>query len=85
MSTKILTPDRSTGEQPGLPSALTQIRATVSRAVAAVCFWLAIALPLIYIPLLTRGGESVGDVQTLGTLLAVNAVALVVGHTHRRG
>lgn len=84
MSTEALGPDRSTGEQPGLPSALAEIRATVGRVVAAVCFWLAVALPLIYIPLLARGVESVGTVQTLGTLLAINAVALVVGHTHRR-
>lgn len=84
MSTETLGSDRSTGERPGPPSALAQVRSAVGRAVAAVCFWLAIALPLVYIPLLARGVESVSGVRTLGALLAINAVALIVGHTHRR-
>lgn len=48
-----------------------------------LAFWLAVALPFLYLPLLASGlrGE---QVTVFGTLLALNAVALVVGHGHAR-
>lgn len=82
MSTEALRPDRSTGERAGLPSVLAQARTTVARALAAVCFWLAVALPLVYVPLLAAGVEPITDPGTLAVLLAANAAALIGGHGH---
>lgn len=42
-------------------------------------FWLAIALPLLYIPLLF-GGIQAGEVTAFSLMLVGNAVALVFGH-----
>lgn len=83
MSTEVLSPDRSTGERAGLLSVLAQTRATVARALVAVCFWLAVALPLVYVPLLAAGVEPIAD--TLAALLAANAAALIGGHSHAHG
>lgn len=56
-----------------------------ARLVAAplrfVGFWAAIALPFLYLPLLV-GGLSGQEVLVFGALLATNALALVLGHSH---
>jgi len=53
------------------------LRATIQR----VSFWIAIVLPVIYLPLLSGGfGPQTGHV-VLG-LLALNLIALFVGHSH---
>jgi hypothetical protein len=58
-----------------------------ARLVAAplrfVGFWAAVALPFLYLPLLLSGLEG-QETLVFGLLLAANAVALVVGHGHRR-
>lgn len=54
------------------------------RPVRAAAFWLAIALPLAYLPALAMGFESVSMTVFVGLLIA-NAVSLVVGHGHNRG
>lgn len=55
----------------------------VSAPVRFVAFWLAVALPFLYLPLLASGLE--GQQPTVfGTLLALNSVALLVGHGHGR-
>ena len=43
-------------------------------------FWLAIALPFLYVPLLMSGIT----LATFFGLVVVNLVALVAGHTHNR-
>ena len=48
-----------------------------------VAFWAAVALPFLYVPLLFDGIDGGRAIVFLG-LLAANAVALVVGHGHRR-
>ena len=45
-------------------------------------FWSAVALPLIYLPILA-GGFAVGEASAFVALLAAHALALVVGHDHR--
>lgn len=56
-----------------------------ARLVAAplrfVGFWAAIALPFLYLPLLF-GGLAGQEALVFGFLLATNALALVVGHSH---
>lgn len=56
---------------------------TLIRPVQAVAFWLAIALPLAYLPALAGGFETT-SVRVFAALLAANAVALVVGHGYNR-
>ena len=53
------------------------IRATIRR----VSFWSAILLPLVYLPLLSGGlGPQTGHI-VIG-LIALNLIALLVGHNH---
>lgn len=55
----------------------------VTYPVQFAAFWLAVALPFIYLPLL-YGGVQGEQAAVFGTLLALNAAALVVGHGHSR-
>lgn len=84
MSTETVDPDRSVTERPESPSPLARARATLARGVAAVSFWLAVTLPAVYLPLLVAGAGASDRAVLLGALLLANAVALLVGHTHRR-
>ncbi|WP_410766790.1 hypothetical protein [Haloferax sp. DFSO60] len=48
-----------------------------------VGFWAAVALPFLYLPLLFNGlGNS--EITVFTALVALNVVALVVGHNHAR-
>lgn len=74
------TPDASTpGLQPSvdLETVLAPLRAT--------SFYAAVALPLAYVPLLVAGLETVPQVTAFAALLALNLLALVVGHGHDPG
>jgi hypothetical protein len=52
--------------------------------VAALGFWTAIALPFLYLPLLLVGPGG-GPERTIAfALIALHAVALFLGHNHRR-
>ncbi|SFR55775.1 hypothetical protein [Halogeometricum limi] len=55
----------------------------VAYPIQFVAFWLAVALPFLYLPLL-YGGLSGGQATVFGSLLALNAAALIVGHGHSR-
>jgi hypothetical protein len=48
-----------------------------------VAFWLAVALPFLYVPLLVGGLQGERPTVFVGLLL-LNAVALVIGHEHGR-
>ncbi len=50
--------------------------------VRVVSFWTAVVLPFVYLPLLVGGLQ--GDATLFGGLLALNAVALLLGHDYRR-
>lgn len=56
----------------------------VTRGIRAAGFWLAIAIPFLYLPLLYGGLAGPRDVIAFCGLLFLNVVALVVGHGHRR-
>lgn len=47
-------------------------------------FWAAVALPFLYVPLLFAGLTGGRGIVFL-TLVVLNIVALVAGHSHRRG
>ena len=55
----------------------------VREAVRAAAFWLAIGIPVAYVPLLAYGLSGWAAVLFVG-LLVVNAIALVYGHDYGR-
>lgn len=59
-------------------------RQTLAQGVRALGFWLAVAIPLLYVPLLVGGFAGRSKVVAFVGLLALNVVALVVGHDYRR-
>ncbi|PSQ19085.1 hypothetical protein BRD00_02230 [Halobacteriales archaeon QS_8_69_26] len=58
---------------------------TVTRPARAVAFWFAIALPFLNLGLLLRGLTDPSETFAFLVLLAVNVVALLVGHPYRSG
>ncbi|NHN47306.1 hypothetical protein G9464_06805 [Halostella sp. JP-L12] len=50
--------------------------------VRMVSFWMAVALPFLHVPLLFRGLTGPTETLTFLGLLALNLVALLVGHPH---
>ncbi|WP_049896726.1 hypothetical protein [Natrialba chahannaoensis] len=54
----------------------------LSLRVRALAFWSAIALPIIYIPLLFTGLSTWVETTMFLLLLGCNLVALYVGHEH---
>jgi len=79
MSTETIRSDRTTA--PSVPARLLR---TTLRTVTAIAFWLAVALPFCYLPLLATGLDSATTQSAFGVLLALNAVCLVFGHAHNR-
>lgn len=65
-------------DRPALP-----IR-SLATPVSALSFWLAIALPAIYLPLLFTGLSTVPDLVTFLGLFGFHLVALVGGRSYRR-
>ncbi|MFB6126613.1 MAG: hypothetical protein ABEJ79_04865 [Halolamina sp.] len=53
----------------------------LARSVRAAGFWLSVLLPVSYLTLLWNG-LSAAELTTFGGLLALNVVALVVGHDY---
>lgn len=49
----------------------------------AVTFWSAIVLPVLYVPLLATGLDTVARTVAFLVLFGLNVVALVVGHPYR--
>ncbi|MFC3959735.1 hypothetical protein [Halovivax cerinus] len=50
--------------------------------ITTVSFWLGTLLPVVYLPLLVSGIDSGGRFGLLVSLLALNVVALVLGHDY---
>lgn len=59
------------------------IEERVRTALSAVSFWTAITLPLVYVPLLTRGLESPDAVLVVLGLLGFHVLSLVGGRNYR--
>ena len=75
------------GELPGLP----RVRVAPERSLrwlrarsATFLYWLAIFLPLVYLPLLVSGIETPHGLRTFLVLLGVHLIALVGGRSHLR-
>lgn len=50
---------------------------------ATACFWAAIVLPVLYMPLLAIGIDTQSKGLIFAVLLFANSVALLGGHSHR--
>lgn len=60
---------------------LRRIVTTIRPAVQFVAFWLAVALPLLHLPLLIGGLEG-SDLYTFFGLFLTNVLALLIGHNY---
>jgi hypothetical protein len=47
-----------------------------------ICFWGAVTLPFLYLPLLAFGLQTRSEIGAFAVLVAVNGIALVVGHEY---
>lgn len=54
----------------------------VPRVIETVAFWCAIILPFVYLPLLFAGLNSGWSQLLFASLVALNAVMIVLGHRH---
>ncbi|RQH00519.1 hypothetical protein [Natrarchaeobius oligotrophus] len=54
----------------------------VDDSVTAVGFWIATVLPLAYFPVFLAGIDSVTSLSLFLGLLAINVLALIVGHEY---
>lgn len=59
-------------------------RDALVRPIQIVAFWTAIALPFLHVPLLLYGLETTPELYTFFGLVALNLVALFVGHGYKR-
>ncbi|MFC7133311.1 MULTISPECIES: hypothetical protein [Salinibaculum] len=53
---------------------------TSKRTVQGCAFWTAALLPLGYVPLLFVGSSRLASLSIVGKLVAINVVAVLVGH-----
>lgn len=83
MNPSTLTTDAGDALQDALPDTATQFLNAVRVPLRATAFWAAIALPFLYLPLLT-GGLTQTEFAAFFGLMFANAVALLVGHNHGR-
>lgn len=76
-----------------LPSSELQTRSNeaenpledVVEPITGVAFWAAVALPFLHLPLLLATGlSSSGTATAFVALVALNVLALLVGHSHYR-
>ncbi|WP_152040934.1 hypothetical protein [Salinigranum salinum] len=64
-------------------TALETLSTLATATVRTLAFWLAVVLPLAYLPLLA-GGITGGELVPFVALLAANVVALLLGHDYAR-
>jgi len=57
---------------------------SIAAPLSALAFWMAIALPALYLPLLFTGLSTVPDLLTFFGLFGLHLVALVGGRSHGR-
>ncbi|MFC4542245.1 hypothetical protein ACFO5R_09925 [Halosolutus amylolyticus] len=75
--------DESTDDT-GETGALERIVPSMATPIRKTGFWAAIVMPFLYVPLLATGLSTSRETMVFLGLLAVNLVALYVGHAHRR-
>ena len=57
---------------------------SLANPLSAVAFWLAIALPVLYIPLLTTGIHGLEELTLFLGVFGLHLLALVAGRSYRR-
>lgn len=77
--------DETTAERPAFADRSVRYRNALTIPLEVVGFWTAVVLPFLYVPLLTTGISTQGELLTFVGLVALNAAALLAGHDHRRG
>jgi hypothetical protein len=86
MSTLDGSPVFGSEEADGSVGRPTEVGRLIARALQGTleraAFWTAVTLPFLYVPLLVGGVTTSGEQIALAVLLALNAVALYVGHGH---
>lgn len=65
-------------------SNLAAVTDRLADSVRTGAFWLAVLLPLAYLPVFGRFDGGLEDLLLVGGLLALHLVALSLGHGHRR-
>jgi hypothetical protein len=55
----------------------------VFRPIEAIAFWAAVAMPFVYLPLLITGIETTSEGIAMVALIALHALALIVGRRYR--
>lgn len=65
-----------------LPSLPLDLLRSLWRATEALCFWLAVTLPIVYLPLVVLGPGVLVDSTILGVIVVANLLALAIGHGH---
>jgi hypothetical protein len=68
-----------------VPSVLARIdNHALTTPFQMIAFWSAIALPFLHVPLLVTGLSNSSETLTFITLLGVNLLMLLFGHSHKR-
>lgn len=66
-----------------LPESATDLR--ISPPISVIVFWMAIGLPLIYLPLFLSGIGNLGELLLFLGLFGIHVVALRWSRDYRRG
>lgn len=77
-------PHESSDGQDGPSGTLEDVVPSLAEPIRKAGFWAAIGLPLLYLPVLANGLSSSLEGALFLGLVALNLVALYVGHAHRR-
>ncbi|WP_255169412.1 hypothetical protein [Natrononativus amylolyticus] len=62
----------------------SRLTSSLKRPLQFCCFWIAIALPFVHVPLLAHGLGDLSVTIAFLSLLVVNVVALYVGHGYNQ-
>ncbi|QFU83917.1 hypothetical protein [Natronorubrum aibiense] len=85
MSNPTSTPDgESATDQDSADGTLEEVVPSLAGPIRTTGFWGAIILPILYFPVLITGLSTSFEVSVFLGLIALNVVALYVGHAHRR-
>lgn len=76
-------PARDATDGPGESLAARISAHAVTTPFQILGFWAAVTLPFLHVPLLFSGLETASQTVTFLALLALNLVALLVGHSYR--
>ena len=78
------TAQESTGDGTDDELLLEEVAPTYATPIRVTGFWGAILFPVVYVPVLATGLSTALELGLFLGLIAVNLLALYVGHAHRR-